>query len=107
MASETITLSDMPRIKSLEFSHRCAESHPIQLPSRQFANAIMGSGQTFHNASEFCGAIYLMLVARRFRYKFKRNSMKHMTYDAPKLGGPLTTRQPAEYKWRSGYPTPL
>ena len=21
--------------------------------------------------------------------------------------GPLTTRQPAEYKWRSGYPTPL
>ena len=27
--------------------------------------------------------------------------------DAPKPGGPLTTRQPAEYKWRSGYPTPL
>ena len=24
-----------------------------------------------------------------------------------KTGGPLTTRQPAEYKWRSGYPTPL
>ena len=30
-----------------------------------------------------------------------------MTCDAPKPGGPLTTRQPAEYKWRSGYPTPL
>ena len=29
------------------------------------------------------------------------------TCDAPKLGGLLTTRQPAEYKWRSGYPTPL
>ena len=29
------------------------------------------------------------------------------TCDAPKPGGPLTTRQPAEYKWRSGYPTPL
>ena len=27
--------------------------------------------------------------------------------DAPKPGGPLTTRQPAEYKWRSGYSTPL
>ena len=27
--------------------------------------------------------------------------------DAPKPGGPLTTRQPAKYKWRSGYPTPL
>ena len=27
--------------------------------------------------------------------------------DAPKPGSPLTTRQPAEYKWRSGYPTPL
>ena len=27
--------------------------------------------------------------------------------DAPKPRGPLTTRQPVEYKWRSGYPTPL
>ena len=27
--------------------------------------------------------------------------------DALKLGGPLTTRQLAEYKWMSGYPTPL
>ena len=27
--------------------------------------------------------------------------------DAPKPGDPLTTRQPAEYMWRSGYPTPL
>ena len=27
--------------------------------------------------------------------------------DAPKPGGPLTTRQPAECKWMSGYPTPL
>ena len=24
-----------------------------------------------------------------------------LTCDAPKPGGPLTTRQPAEYKWRS------
>ena len=27
--------------------------------------------------------------------------------DAPKPGGPLTTRQPVEYKWMSGYPTPF
>ena len=27
--------------------------------------------------------------------------------DAPKPRGLLTTRQPTEYKWRSGYPTPL
>ena len=27
--------------------------------------------------------------------------------DAPNPGCPLTTRQPAEYKWMSGYPTPL
>ena len=27
--------------------------------------------------------------------------------DAPKPGGPLTTRQLAEYKWMSGFPTPL
>ena len=27
--------------------------------------------------------------------------------DAPKPGGPLTTRQPVEYSWMSGYPTPL
>ena len=31
----------------------------------------------------------------------------HFCCDAPKPGGPLTTRQPAEYKWRSGYPTSL
>ena len=27
--------------------------------------------------------------------------------DAPNPGGPLTTRQPAEYSWMSGNPTPL
>ena len=31
----------------------------------------------------------------------------HLGCDAPKPGGPLTTRQPAEHKWMSGYPTPL
>ena len=33
--------------------------------------------------------------------------VQHHLSDAPKPGGPLTTRQPAEYKWTSGYPTSL
>ena len=47
MASETVIPSDMPLIESLGFSHRCVESRPIQLPSRQFANAIMGVDKPF------------------------------------------------------------
>ena len=39
-------------------------------------------------------------------YQYTLNMYRYMC-DAPKPGGPLTTRQPAEYKWRSGYPTPL
>ena len=66
MASETVIPSDMPRIVSLRFSHRCVKSRPTQLPSMQCANAIMGNGQTFRNASEFCDAVYFMLVARWF-----------------------------------------
>ena len=66
MASETVIPSDTPRIESLRFSYRCVKSRPIQLPSMQFANAIMGNGQTFRNASEFRDAVYFMLVARWF-----------------------------------------
>ena len=36
-----------------------------------------------------------------------RNIIFNKHCDAPKPGGPLTTRQPVEYKWMSGYPTPL
>ena len=36
-----------------------------------------------------------------------RNGIGHVDCEAPKPGGPLTTRQPAEYSWMSGYPTPL
>lgn len=50
--------SDMLRIKSLGFSHRCAESRPIQFYSSQFANVIMGSEQTFHNAIDFRDIVY-------------------------------------------------
>ena len=60
MASDTVIPSDMPRTESLGFSHRCTESCPIQLPSKQFANAIVRSGQTFHNASDFRNGVYLI-----------------------------------------------
>ncbi|RVW61547.1 hypothetical protein CK203_066201 [Vitis vinifera] len=39
----------------------------------------MGSGHTFSNAAKFRDAVYLMSIASRFRYRFKRNSTKHMT----------------------------
>ena len=39
----------------------------------------MGSGQTFLNADAFHDAMYLMSIARRFRYYYKRNLFKHMT----------------------------
>ena len=68
-----------PTIESFEFSQRCAESNVVQLESRRFENAIMGSGQTFPNASEFHDAVYLMSMACRFRYSFTRNTPKHMT----------------------------
>ena len=41
------------------------------------------------------------------RKKSKKLENLGRSCDAPKPGGPLTTRQPAEYKWTSGYPTPL
>ncbi|KAL6329751.1 hypothetical protein AAG906_035399 [Vitis piasezkii] len=59
--------------------NRCAEANILERDSRRFENSIMGSGHTFPNAVEFRDAIYLMSIASRFRYRFKRNSTKHMT----------------------------
>ncbi|RVW94875.1 hypothetical protein CK203_034615 [Vitis vinifera] len=39
----------------------------------------MDSGHTFPNAAKFRDVVYLMSIASRFRYHFKRNSTKHMT----------------------------
>ena len=66
-------------IESYGFSQRCAESNILEHDSRCFKNSIMGSGHTFPNAAEFRDVVYLKLIASRFRYCFKRNSMKHMT----------------------------
>ena len=67
------------RMQSRGFHQRCAESHVGPLESSRFKSAILGSEHTFSNANDFWDAIYLMSVGDRFRYKFKRNCLKHMT----------------------------
>ena len=71
--------NDSLTIESYRFSHRCAEVNILERDSRRFENSIMGSGHTFPNAAEFRDAVYLMSIATRFGYHFKRNSTKHMT----------------------------
>ncbi|KAL6325943.1 hypothetical protein AAG906_038434 [Vitis piasezkii] len=71
--------NDSLTIESYGFSHRCAEANILERDSRRFENSIMGSGHTFSNAAEFRDVVYLMSIAGRFRYRFKRNSTKHMT----------------------------
>ena len=71
--------NDSLTIESYGFSHRCAEANILERDSRRFENSIMGSGHTFPNAAEFRDAVYLMSIASRFHYRFKRNSTKHMT----------------------------
>ena len=77
--SEIPWFSDTLRIKSLGFSHRCVESHPIDIECRPIQNAIIDSGQTFCKADEFRDVVYMMSLARRFRYRFKENNPKQMS----------------------------
>ena len=44
-----------------------------------FSNAILGSGQTFRNASDFRDVVYLMSLVGRFRYIFKKNTPQRMS----------------------------
>ena len=67
------------RIESLGFTHRCVESHPNELQTMCFSNAILGNGQTFRNASEFHDAVYLMSLVGIFRYTFKKNTPQRMS----------------------------
>ena len=67
------------RMQSRGFHQRSAESHVGPLESSRFESAILDNGHTFSTANEFRDAIYLMSVGGRFRYKFKRNCLKHMT----------------------------
>ena len=67
------------RMQSQGFHQRCTKSHVGPLESSCFESAILGSGHTFSIVNEFQDAIYFMSVGCRFRYKFKRNCLKHMT----------------------------
>ena len=82
------------RMQSRGFHQRCVESHVGPLESSRFESAILGSGHTFSTANEFRDAIYLMSIGGCFRYKFKRNCLKHMTVICVVEGCPwkVTTR---------------
>ncbi|KAL6342164.1 hypothetical protein AAG906_004484 [Vitis piasezkii] len=66
-------------MQSRGFYQRCVESHVGSLDLSRFESAILGSGHTFSTANDFRDAIYLISVGDRFRYKFKRNCLKHST----------------------------
>ena len=72
---------DQPRIESNGFlqSSSAETTSMDQHDSSKFQNTITSSGQIFNNASEFRDALYLMSLAGKFRYSFKRNSPKQMT----------------------------
>ena len=60
-------------------SNRSAETDAIQHnPRHPGQYAIMGSRQTFLNASAFQDALYLISLGVRFRYYYKRNTSKHI-----------------------------
>ncbi|WJZ99969.1 hypothetical protein VitviT2T_018371 [Vitis vinifera] len=61
------------------FASCCANSEYTPLESNRFREVILGSGHTFKNADEFRNAIYQMSLARRFQYKYKKNSPTHMS----------------------------
>ena len=67
------------RMQSRGFHQRCVESHVSPLESSCFESAILGSGHSFSTINDFRDVIYLMSVEGHFRYKFKRNYLKHMT----------------------------
>ena len=54
-------------------------SEVVQHNSRRFQNEMLASCQTFPNADAFRDIVYLMSIARRFQYYYKKNNCKHMT----------------------------
>ena len=71
-------LMSRPQLSHLGFHKDVLKQISFNQPSR-FEHSIVGSEQTFPNASKFRDAIYLMSLARKFWYSYKRNSPKHMT----------------------------
>ena len=78
-SSSSQGVNDDNTIQRHEVVSRCIEFEAIPPVSSTLGKAISGSGQIFTNADEFRNALYLTSLAGRFNYKFKRNSLKHMT----------------------------
>ena len=70
------------------FASRCADTEYTPFESNRFREAILGSGHTFKNADEFRNAIYQMSLAGRFQYKYKKNSLTHMSVKCSIQGCP-------------------
>ena len=78
-SSSSQGVNDDNTIQRHEVASRCIEFEAIPPVSSTLGKAISGSGQIFTNADEFRNALYLTSLAGQFNYKFKRNSLKHMT----------------------------
>lgn len=63
---------------SYSVSNRGNGSNVNQHRSAGYLNKITCSGQTFPNATIFRDALYPFSIGWRFRYRFKRNTVKHM-----------------------------
>ncbi|RVW12449.1 hypothetical protein CK203_110436 [Vitis vinifera] len=77
--NKALRVNDDNTIQRHEVASRCIEFEAIPPVSSTLGKAISGSGQIFTNADEFRNALYLTSLAGQFNYKFKRNSLKHMT----------------------------
>ena len=68
-----------PTFESNGLSNGSVEIDMVQRNSRHPGQyTIMGSRQTFPNASAFWDALYLMSLKGRFWYYYKRNTSKHV-----------------------------
>ena len=72
-------MDEQLKMQSYGFSQLCGQSPVASSQIACLEKAIIGSGQVFSTVEEFYDAVYLMSLAGRFRYKFKRNSPQHMT----------------------------
>ena len=72
-------MNDDYTIQKHGLASRCTKFEADPPASSTSENAILGSGQSFANADEFRNALYLMSLAGRFRYKFKRNCPRYVS----------------------------
>ena len=93
--------SDVCQQSFEELRQRLTTASVLALPSRKDGYVVYSD-----SSRQGLGCV-LMQNGRVIAYASRQLKKHEQSCDAPKPGGPLTTRQPAEHKWRSGYPTPL